>query len=69
MTKKNTFILLGLTATITITSFVIFSGIKKKRRILLHQREEVSDEGYETAHDILYPLKSQQWRKHKVKYH
>ena len=68
MTKKNTFILVSLTAAITVTSFVLVSGIKKKRRISQVQKQEIADEGYETAHDILYPLKSKQWRKFMVRY-
>lgn len=68
MTKKNTLILIGLTAAITVTTFVLFSSIKKKKKTVQLQKQEVADEGYETAYDILYPLQSPQWRKKKVRY-
>ena len=68
MTKKNTFILLGLTVVLTVTTVVLISSIKKKRRTVQLQKQEIADEGYETAYDILYPLKKQQWRKNKVRY-
>ena len=68
MTKKNTFILLGLSVALTVTTYVLVSGIKKKRKTVQFQKQQIADEGYETAHDILYPLKKQQWRKHKVRY-
>ncbi len=68
MTKKNTLILIGVTAALTVTTFVLVTRFKKKRKFLQLQRQEVADEGYETAFDILFPLKSPQWRKNKVKY-
>lgn len=68
MTKKNTLILLGLTVALTVTTVVLISSIKKKRRNIQLQKQEIADEGYETAYDILYPLKKQQWRKNKVRY-
>lgn len=68
MTKKNTLILLGLTVALTVTTVVLISSIKKKRRNMQLQKQEIADEGYETAYDILYPLKKQQWRKNKARY-
>lgn len=68
MTKKNTLILIGVTAALTVTTFVLVTRFKKKRKFLQLQRQEVADEGYETAFDILFPLQSPQWRKNKVKY-
>lgn len=68
MTKQNTLILIGITAALTVTTLVLFTSLKKKRKVLQFQKQEVADEGYETAFDILYPLKSPQWRKNKVKY-
>lgn len=68
MTKKNTLILLGLTVAFTVTTVVLISSIKKKRRNMQLQKQEIADEGYETAYDILYPLKKQQWRKNKARY-
>ena len=68
MTKQNTLILIGVTAALTVTTFVLFTTFKKKKKVLQYQKQEVADEGYETAFDILYPLKSPQWRKNKVRY-
>jgi hypothetical protein len=68
MTKKNTLILIGVTTALTVTTFVLVTRIKKKRKFLQLQKQEVADEGYETAFDILFPLQSPQWRKNKVKY-
>ncbi len=51
--------LIGLVsiATLTTVGVVFFISwkkhVKKQKRIL----EQIADEGYETAHDILYPLK------------
>ena len=41
-------------STIGVVFFVSWKQhVKKQKRIL----EQIADEGYETAHDILYPLK------------
>ncbi len=52
--KRNTRILLGLAAIATLA--LITYGVKKQtsKRML----KEVADEGYETAHDVLFPRKS-----------
>ncbi len=49
--KKNTKIMLGLSAAILTTIIFIAVRGRNKRRIL----NRVAEEGYETAHDVLYP--------------
>lgn len=49
--KKNKGFLLALSA-MAATAFIIFRKRKKEANHILKQ---VSDEGYETAHDILFP--------------
>lgn len=58
MRNRNTIILAGLTAALAVGTILFISGATKKRRIFV-QSKEVADEGYETALDILFPLKSQ----------
>lgn len=52
--KKNTALLLA-GATVLITGYLLYSSRRYKDQ---HKRaRKVSDEGYETAHDILFPGK------------
>ncbi|MDB5202162.1 MAG: hypothetical protein JWQ27_1571 [Ferruginibacter sp.] len=41
---------------------------KTRRRNTLMRLEHTADEGYETAHDILYPDKLTRWRTGKLRY-
>ncbi|CAN5749299.1 hypothetical protein BH10BAC3_BH10BAC3_42590 [soil metagenome] len=64
MTRKNiTLISIASVASLTTLGVVFFIGwrkhMKKQQRIL----DRIADEGYETAHDILYPLKKSSIRK------
>ena len=52
--KKNTALLLA-GATVLLTGYLLYSSRRYKAQ---HKRaRKVSDEGYETAHDILFPGK------------
>ena len=44
-----------------ITAAVVFAAIKNRKKI---KRKRVADEGYETAYDILFPLKK--YKKYKT---
>lgn len=52
--KKSTKILLGVAALAAVGATAFIISQQKRRRRLKH----VADEGYETAHDVLYPRKS-----------
>lgn len=56
--KKNLGILIGLTA-VAIAGILIY---RKRNRDTGDERIKVSDEGYETAHDVLFPSKSKTGR-------
>lgn len=62
MRKHNKLILIGIITVIAVGSIVYVSGLTRKRRVFM-QRQEIADEGYETAQDILFPLKSQQLKR------
>ncbi len=66
MAKQRKYIIAGITAALALGSFFIINNIVKRRRTL-QLRQAIADEGYETAYDILYPLKSQHQRRYKVK--
>lgn len=52
--KKRDLLILGITAIAACTLFVYMSHRKRNERML----NIIADEGYETAGDILFPLKS-----------
>ena len=52
--KKTFRILAGITA-VAIVATVIY---RRKKRNTVHILKQVSDEGYETAHDVLFPKRS-----------
>ncbi|MEO8770559.1 MAG: hypothetical protein ABI402_10755 [Ferruginibacter sp.] len=52
--KKTFRILAGVTA-VAIVATVIY---RRKNRNTGHMSRQVSDEGYETAHDVLFPKES-----------
>ena len=53
--KKNQII--GIVAAVLAVSTITIVLFKKKK--VYDMRNEVADEGYELAHDVLYPLKNQ----------
>ena len=57
-------VLIGVTS-ITAIGLVICISRKKRiqKQIVSYQ---IAEEGYETAHDILYPLKSRQYRRYQA---
>ena len=57
--KTSTKILLGLTAVAATGTLIFITRSVNTCRELTH----ISDEGYETAHDILYPKKYNRGRK------
>lgn len=59
MTKKNK-ILLGVTAIGAIS--VIFLLTRKHKVKKEKMLDDIADEGYETAGDILYPLKTRKYK-------
>ena len=56
--KKNQII--AIAATVLAVSALTLVLFKKKK--VYDMRTEVADEGYELAHDVLYPLKNQRRR-------
>lgn len=56
--KKTLRILAGITA-LTIVGMIIY---RKRSRNTGDMLRNVSDEGYETAHDVLYPTKDKRGR-------
>ncbi len=52
--KKSTKVLLSVAAVAAVGAAAFIISQQKKRRRLKH----IAEEGYETAHDVLYPQKS-----------
>ena len=61
--KKSERIIFATTAFVVAGLFIYAASRHKKTRRML---EEIADEGYETAHDVLYPDKSR--RSSKLQY-
>ncbi|RYY56220.1 MAG: hypothetical protein EOO09_07555 [Chitinophagaceae bacterium] len=57
---KNQKIIAGVGA-LVLTGIIIFSF---RRRQSKKRQQQVSDEGYETAHDVLYPSKRMGYKTH-----
>ena len=57
MMKDREKLLIGLTAVLAVGLAVFIAGKTKKDR-MLERLDKIAEEGYETAADILYPLKS-----------
>jgi len=57
---RNKQILLGL-GIVALTGLLLFSARRAKTNKVL---SDVADEGYETAHDVLYPKRSNSSRTH-----
>jgi hypothetical protein len=56
MIMKKTTALFFAGAAVVITGYLLYTSRRRKVR---HQRaKQVSDEGYETAHDVLFPGKT-----------
>ena len=64
MSNKNKIVVIGITGALMVGAAIYLTSKHKRRRIAI-QRQEIADEGYETAFDILYPLKSKQLRRYK----
>lgn len=52
--------IIAIVATVLAVSTITLILFKKKK--VYDMRTEVADEGYELAHDVLYPLKNQRRR-------
>ncbi len=50
-------LLIGITAVLAVGLAVFIAGKSKKDR-MLERLDKIAEEGYETAADILYPLKN-----------
>lgn len=57
---KNQKILAGVGA-LVLTGIIIFSVRRKQSK---KRQQQISDEGYETAHDVLYPTKRKGYKTH-----
>jgi hypothetical protein len=57
--KARTKIILALGA-VALTGFILYATRRQKSN---HRLDKVADEGYETAHDILFPSKSRRGKK------
>ncbi len=64
MKKQSTIFLVGLSTLLAVGTILFISDLNRKRRIDF-ERQEIADEGYEFAQDILFPLKSQQLKRSK----
>ena len=58
--KINNKIIIGIAAVLVTGTTIYFIRKHQLQQAMLH---EVSEEGYETAQDILYPLKSSRFRR------
>ncbi len=62
--SKNQRLGIGLALVATASVVLLFSvKTKKDKKRQLH---EVAEEGYETAHDVLYPLKIQRLKRRNI---
>ena len=59
MKPKDTKILIYtiIPAVAVVAGLVILLAGKKRKKNIRHKKEQIADEGYETAGDILFPLK------------
>lgn len=55
--KTRKIIVIGITSALAIGIAIYLSGKTKKDR-MLQRLDKIADEGYETAADVLFPLKS-----------
>ena len=63
-TKNKTLIgIAGLVASLTTIGVIIYLSWKKNVKKQQEMLDKVADEGYETAYDVLYPLKKRQARR------
>ncbi len=60
--KRSTKIVFGISA-VAVAGLIVYAANGIKTRKML---EQVSNEGYETAHDILYPQKGKRGRKLRI---
>lgn len=57
MMRNKEVVLIGITALLAVGLAVFIAGKTKKDR-MLQRLDKIAEEGYETAADILYPLKN-----------
>jgi hypothetical protein len=62
MTKK-TKLILGLTAIGAISAVLLLANRQKAKKKKQQMLDDIADEGYETAGDILYPLKTKKFKR------
>ena len=55
--KKKLAITIASTIAVGIVIYLVQKNREEKRTM------DIADAGYETAHDILYPLKKQRWKR------
>jgi hypothetical protein len=60
--KNRTKIILGLTAVGAISAVLLLSRKQKAKKKKMKMLDDIADEGYETAGDILYPLKTRKYK-------
>jgi hypothetical protein len=65
--KNRDKILVGITAVAAIGLVVLLAG-KVKRYKTMERLDRIAEEGYETAGDILYPLKTPFYKRNKHAY-
>lgn len=62
MMRNREKLLIGITALLAVGLAVFIAGKSKKDR-MLERLDKIAEEGYETAADILYPLKNPSLKK------
>lgn len=65
MMKNSQILLIGITSVLTIGVAIYFAGKTKKDR-MLQRLDQIAEEGYETAADILFPAKSNWQKRYRV---
>ncbi len=66
MSKKKQILTIGISTAFAIGAAALLLALEKRRQKVEKQRQQIADEGYETAQDILYPLNRQQFRRSKA---
>lgn len=57
MMKNRQILIIGITSVLAVGLAIYIAGKTKKDR-MLQRLDKIADEGYETAADVLYPLKN-----------
>lgn len=58
MKRHHKFILIGITTALAV-GVILYAATENRKRKASFQRQEIADEGYELAQDILFPMKNQ----------